>query len=204
MKHRPGKARSLPPLPSTALTPPEIGLANQSVMRTEWADIDDFRPNAAKTVKRVTGYRHFCPLRKCLASHGERSPYSVEHVLAADRLRQLADAVAIGFSTGREFTPVQAIRYGPLTGFGQAAARSARAWPAYRRAMALFDQSQRELLTHCLLLNWSLRKWVADLRERSLPANPVTERQRLVTCLDPLVEHFKSDIERDLGHGAAI
>ena len=70
--------------------------------------------------------------------------------------------------------------------------------------MALFDQGQRELLTHCLLLNWSLRRWVADRRERELPANPVTERQRLVACLDRLVEHFKSEIEHDLGHGAAV
>jgi hypothetical protein len=204
MKHRPGKARSLPPLPSIALTPPEVRLVNQSVMRTEWADIADFRPTAAKTAKRVTGYRQFCPLRKCLASHGERSHYTVEHVLAADHLRQLADAVAIGFSTGREFTPVQAIRYGTLTGFGRAPVRSARAWPAYRPAMALFDQSQRKLLTHCLLLNWSLRKWVAVRREQGIAANPVTERQRLVACLDLLVDHFKSDIERALGHGAAV
>ena len=79
-----------------------------------------------------------------------------------------------------------------------------RAWPAYRRAMALFDQGQRELPAHCLLLNWSLRGWVADRQERVMPANPVTERQRLVACLDLLVEKKKSDIERDLGRGAAV
>ena len=108
MKHRPGKARSLPPLPSTTLAPPEIRLANHSVMRTEWRDPSDFAPSAARVAKSVTGYRQYCPLQKCRANHGERSNYTVEHVLAADRLRQLADAVAIGFSPGREFTPVQA------------------------------------------------------------------------------------------------
>jgi hypothetical protein len=204
MKHRPGKARSLPPLPSTALAPPEVRLANQSVMRTEWRDPTDNAPSAARVAKAVTGYRQYCPLRKCRANRGERSNYTVEHVLAADRLRQLADGVAIGFSPGREFIPVQVIRYGPLSGFGQAAVRSAHAWPAYRRAMALFDQGQRELLAHCLLLNWSLRRWVEELRTREQSTNPIRERQRLVACLDLLVEHFKSEIEHDLGQGAVV
>ena len=52
MKHRPGKARSLPPLPSTTLAPPEIRLANQSVMRGEWVDVDDSRPSAASVARR--------------------------------------------------------------------------------------------------------------------------------------------------------
>ena len=145
-----------------------------------------------------------CPLRKCRVSHGERCHYTVEHILAADRLRQLADAVVIGFSGGHELMPVQAITYGPRTGFGQAAVRSARAGLAYRRAMSLFDQAQRGLITHCLLLNWSLRKWVADLHERGLPANPITERQRLGCCLDRLVEHFASEIRQDLERGVTI
>jgi hypothetical protein len=70
--------------------------------------------------------------------------------------------------------------------------------------MALFDQSQRELLTHCPLLNWSLRKWVAVRREQGIAANAVAERQRLAACLDRLMEHFKSDIARELGHSAAV
>ena len=88
------------------------------------AGSDDIRPTAARTAKSVTGYRQYCPLRKC-RNHGDRSNYTVEHVLAADRLRQLADAVAIGFFPGCDSSPVQAICDGPLSGFGRAAVRSA-------------------------------------------------------------------------------
>ena len=67
-------------------------------------------------------------LRKFRANQGERSPYTVEHVFAADRLRQLADAVAIGFSSRRDLMTIrQNSAYGLFTGFGPAAVRSARA-----------------------------------------------------------------------------
>ena len=87
-------------------------------MRLSWPDPADDKPGAARVARAVTGYRQYCPLRKCRASHGERSSYTTEHVLAADRLRQLADAVAIGFSAGRDLMPVQAVIYRPSTGFG--------------------------------------------------------------------------------------
>jgi hypothetical protein len=54
--------------------------------------------------------------------------------------------------------PVQSIDYRPSTSPGSAAVRSARAWPGYRRCMALFDQVQRELIAHVVLLNWSVRR----------------------------------------------
>jgi hypothetical protein len=203
-RYRPSKSRSLPLLASVAIAPPDIRLANHSAMRSEWVDVDDITPDARRTAKTVTGYRQYCLLRKCRLTHGEHSHYTNKHILAADRLRALADAVVIGFSTSREYTPVQAIpAYGPRTGFGQAALRSAKAWPAYRRAMTLFDQSQRDLITHCLLLNWSLQRWVAYHREQGRILRPLVERQRLLVILDILVEHFKSEIARDLQHGAA-
>lgn len=55
------------------------------------------------------------------------SSITIEHILAADRLRQAADAVAIGFSSPRELVTIQSLAYGPKTCPGQAALRSARA-----------------------------------------------------------------------------
>jgi hypothetical protein len=140
MKHRPGKARSLPPLPSTTLAPPEIRLANHSVMRAEWRDPDDI-PTAAKTARTISGWRGYDPLLKCSAHPS--SAITQEHILAADRLRQLADQVAIGYSGGRALLPVQSIVYPPSTAPLPPRVRSAQAWPGYRRCMALFDQAQR-------------------------------------------------------------
>ena len=125
MKHRPGKARSLPPFPSTTLAPPEIRLANHSVMRSEWRDPDGVRPTAAP--RTIIGWLTFDPLRKAMAVAG--SSITTEHILAADRLCAAADAVAIGYSGAREPVTIQSLSYGPKTGPGQAALRSARGWP---------------------------------------------------------------------------
>ncbi len=116
------RMKSLPPLASLQ-APPEIRLVNQSVMKAEWVDIDDIRPTAARTARRVNGYRSFDPLRKAMTLAG--SSITIEHVLAADRLRKAADAVVIGYSGGRELVPIQALRFGPKSGPGRPALRSA-------------------------------------------------------------------------------
>lgn len=97
MKHRPGKARSLPPLPSTMIAPPEIRLANHSVMRATWRDPIDISPNARRTAKEITGFRAACALRRMLHHDAARSSITEEHILAADLLRLQVDAVLIGF-----------------------------------------------------------------------------------------------------------
>jgi hypothetical protein len=196
MKHRPRKARSLPLLPSITLAPPEIRLANQSVMRSEWRDPTDIAPSAARTARSVSGWRSFDPLRKSLGHVG--SKITMAHIVAADLLRRLSDGVAIGFSGARDLTSAESWTFGPITGFGAAAIRSAKAWPAFRRAMALYNQTERELMTYIVLLNMSVRSWCARQRELGRPANPVQAMQRLVVCLDRLVEHFKHEIDRGL------
>ena len=93
--------------------------------------------------------------------------------------------------------------YGPKTGPSQAALRSARAWPVYRRAMKLFCASQRELIAYIILSNWTVRRWCEHRCEQGLPARQAVEMGRLLAILDVLVEHFKTEIERDIGRGAA-
>ena len=85
------KARQPLPLPDLT-SPPEIRLANATAMKSSWIDPDDLRPNARRA-REITGWR---PIRKALHQYSDRSQFTDLHVLAADRLRQDADAVAIG------------------------------------------------------------------------------------------------------------
>src|SRR5271165_4429934 len=94
---------TLPPLASLG-DPPAVRLVNQSVMRSEWVDPDAFRPTAARTAKTIAGWRTYCPLRRMLGVKG--TSVTVEHVMAADKLRQAADGIVFGFSGRREILPV--------------------------------------------------------------------------------------------------
>jgi hypothetical protein len=193
---------TLPPLPSLDPNrPPDVRLAARSgpsaIVRGEWRDPDDIRPNASRTARTIVGYRTYCPLRRCRDAKGDAAAYSLQHVLAADELRRLADAVLIGFGGRRDMIAIQAITYGPRTGPSTTAIRQARAWPAYRRAMAPFAAGQRELIAFVLLMNWSIQRWVARLKDRGDRGDPAQETGRLVAILDILAEHFSVEIERN-------
>jgi hypothetical protein len=125
MKHRPGKVRSLPPLPTTTLTPPEIRLVHSVKCAASGGILIKHSPHSGR--ERPDDYRvaDLRPLRKMLTIAG--SSITIEHILAADRLRQAEDAVAIGFSGPRELVTIQSLAYRPKTCPGQAALRSARA-----------------------------------------------------------------------------
>jgi len=119
-------------------------------------------------------------------------------------LRAAADAVAIGYSGVGELVPIQSLSYGPRTGPGQAALRSVRAWPVYRRAMQLFCASQWELIVHIILSNWRVRRWCEYRREQGLVVTPAHEMGKLLAILDVLTEHFAAEVEQDLQHGAVV
>jgi hypothetical protein len=146
-----------------------VGDGPQAVMQHEWTDPDDTTPNAVRTPRTINAWRSYDPLRKC-AGH-PHSKITLAHIVAADLLRRLADAVAIGFSGGRDMLSARSWTYGPITGFGVPAVRSAKAWPAFRRAMALFDAGERELLTYVVLLNQSVRAW--SFRQRELASRAI-------------------------------
>jgi hypothetical protein len=196
---------TLKPLPSLAmLLPPAARLAAHGgpagVMRTEWRDPDDVSPNAARTAKTVTGYRTYCPLRRYRERQGSSAAITEKHVLAADELRKLADAVLIGFGGRRDLVTVQSLVYGPRSGPTVAALRQAHAWRPYRRAMALFCQDQKKLIAHVILLNWTVRRWTEQLRESGRPADAKVELGRLASILDVLAEHFRSEVDQELQH----
>ena len=200
-RHRPGKNRTLPLLPSL-VPPPDVRLTNATAMRSEWVDPDDVRPTAARTAKTITGYRGFCPLRRMRDRFGAVSGITAEHIAAADHLRQLMDAAVIGFQAPRDLDlPVTALFYRPSTGPSRTALKQAAAWAPLLRALRLFTPAQRELLEFVVLRNRSLQRWIDSLAKRGLSADQRVEKGRLLAILDILTVHFQADIAADAPRG---
>ena len=197
------KRSTLPVLPSLIESPPAVQLASGKAMRSEWRDPTDVMPSAARAVKTITGYRRYCPLRRCRWRHGESSNVSEKHILAADRLRALADAIAYGFTGKRDRWIYIQSNFGPVSGPNRAALKQARASYEFHRVMKLFDVEQRELLTAVVLLNMSVAAWCRERRSQERPMDERKTRQALMVCLDILAEHFASEIEEDLARGVA-
>jgi hypothetical protein len=173
-------------------------------MRGEWTDPTDTMPNAARTARTVTGFRSFGPLRQCLKRHGDKSTIKVEHIFAADMLRRLADAVCIGLSGSKNRFNTDFIEFAiqPRQGPQRHELQQARAWKPFQRAMKLFDEGKRKLVTAIVLLNTSTLKWCEQVyQETGKRPLPQTEQQRLVVCLDRLVEHFRGEIDKDIKRG---
>jgi hypothetical protein len=120
---------TLPLLPSLIESPPAAQLAGGKAMRSEWRDPTNMMPSATRTVKTITGYRRFCPLRRCRSRHGESSNVSETHILAADRLRTLADAIAYGFTGKQDVWIYLQSNFGPVSGPNRAALK--QAWASY-------------------------------------------------------------------------
>ena len=100
--------------------------------------------------------------------------------------------------------PMQALVYGPKSGPGAAAVRTARLSRVFQRAMDLFSPAQREMIHFVLLLNRTVNKWCATRRETGLTVCASTEMGRLLAILDVLATHFASEIEQDHQAGTPI
>lgn len=172
------------------------------MVKTTWRDPDDTKPDASRRPREITGWRTYCPLRRMMTIAG--TSITTEHILAADRLRQAADAVCFGYSGPRELVTIQALTYGPKSGPGQAALRSVQAWPVYRRAMKLFCPLQRQMIASILLANQTVNKWTTTRRELGLPVSAAVEMGKLIAILDVLTEHFATEVEQDLQHGVEV
>jgi hypothetical protein len=61
------------------------------------------------------------------------------------------------------------------------------------------DAGEKLLVHHVVLANRSVSSWLRDRGETGLPAARAREMQRLVVCLDRLVEHFADEIETGRG-----
>jgi hypothetical protein len=179
------------PLPSLiAEPPPTVQMTTGKVFRDRWADPQDDRPTAARVAREVAGWRSFCPLRRCIARHGDRSSFTADHVEAADRLRAAFDGARLGFSGIKDWRPVTAINHRPSQGPGAVALKQLRARKMFDRAWALFGELERALLLAVVLRNLSVTRAAAMGRLRQPLA-----MQRLIEALDRLVEHW------DIGEG---
>ena len=204
MTRRGRHSSTLRTLPSLLIDmPPAAQIDGGKLLKTEWRDPSDTSPNAARSARMVAGYRRHDPLRRCFKRHGQSCGIDERKILAADRLRRLADAITIGFSGPKEWLLyVDRVR-GSLSGPTQSALKGARAWPAFRRAIALFNAAERDLITGVVLLNRSVSSWCKIKREEGVLVNDRRIMQMLVACLTMLEEHFASEIDKDLARGMA-
>jgi hypothetical protein len=201
-RKRPARAQSLQDLPSLIAERPEpVRVANVTVMPSVWSDPADLTPGTARVARVISGHRHFDPLRWCQARHGDRSAITTKHILAADHLRKLADAVRYGFSGGRNpYLYVDTLHL-PQLGPNLAAQRQARCWKPFVRAMRLFSSWQRRLLTAVVLLNQSVAAFCEQCAAEGKRPLARTAMGQLVQCLDLLAEHFDREISEDLNRG---
>jgi hypothetical protein len=167
--------------------PPQQQLAAGHVMRGEWVDPSAITPSAARSAPTVQGFRRACPLRWCIRRHGpERTGYSAEHLLAADRLRLLFDGARIGFSALKDRRPVSDPRmHYPQTGPSKPALRQLRCREGFERAWRLFGEDDRAMLAAVLLANTALTRYAA-----AVGMKPALAKQRLIEALDRLMEWF--------------
>jgi hypothetical protein len=155
-------------------------------MKSEWSDPTDLTPTAARTARQVHGFRAFCPLRRCVGRHGEAAGYTPEMIEAADRLRGLFDGARIGFSVLKDWRPIQAVQYRPVTGPTPTALRQLRCREGFDRIWALLDVDTRAVVGAVVLLNRPLTEFSGGQRMRHYAA-----KDRLITALGRMVLHFE-------------
>jgi hypothetical protein len=180
-------------------------LALGAVMRTEWVDPDDIKPTAAKTARKITGYRAYCPLRRMMALPG--SDITAAHIMAADKLREAWDIGRLGMTPGREPAALfVALVPQPRTGPGAGDLKQAKAAREVHRAMLLFGLPAQALIVCVILQNQSLRAWCQGFEGVSggLTLNPKTEKQKLMVILDRLAEHFDAEIDNEVARGRRL
>jgi hypothetical protein len=170
--------------------PPDVQLVTGKVLKTSWRDPTDTTPTAAKVAREVSGWRQYCPLRKCLARHRERSSFTARHIEGADRLRAAFDGARLGFSGLKSWEPVHRIAYRPSSGPGTTALKQLKARQVFDAAWGLFDDPARALLGAVVLANVPLGISADRLGLRKPRATTL-----LVDVLDRLADHFQIEEE---------
>lgn len=203
--HRRRGAPSLAPLPCLA-DPPQARLAKgavASVMRSEWTDPDDIKPNARHTARRIVGYRSFCPLRRAMRHDG--SGITELHIAAADKLREIWDVARLGYSANAHPLVHVVTAQRPRSGPSQAEQARERADRTLRRALALFTAAQRELLDAVVLRNITVHAFASTVaNETGQRFDPNTMRGKLIAVLDVLATHWQSELEEELARGKRL
>ena len=170
-----------------------------AVMRTDWPDPDDLRPSAARTARRIQGWRTYCPLRRMLAN--PHTGIAAAHIHAADKLRELYDLARFGYSAALD---PQAVHVAPAPRAGLSPAEMARAGAAraLSRALAGYTLDEALLLAAVVLSNHSVSVWARVASERTGKRCTVkAERIRLIGLLDRLARHFDAEIDHEVRAG---
>jgi hypothetical protein len=163
------------------------GYGQTAVMKTQWRDPDDTRPNASRRPREITGYRTYCPLRRMARLSG--SQITVAHIAAADAFRLAVDIATIGL-TGEQ-SGVHGV-YGPTFGPSINAVLQATASSEAAEVVRRLAPSQHRMAEAIVLRNRSLQAWCTE-RATAIgrTANPEIEMGRLLALLDVLADHYE-------------
>jgi hypothetical protein len=168
-----------------------------AVMRSEWRDPDDVKPNASHRPREITGYRTFCPLRRMMTFRG--SEIDQRMILAADMLRGQVDIAVIG----KGARSMEGVRqgYGPVSGPPGSALAQVKALTQARRALARLAPATRLLVAEVVLFNRAIQAW-CHLTD---PArNAQVEMGKLLAALEVLVDHYAAEIDEALSRGRML
>jgi hypothetical protein len=168
-------------------------------MHASWRDPDDITPGARRAPREIHGWRRYDPLRKMTAH--PNSGVTEAHILAADKLRELVDIATLGYSAERPLIFVTQTISGPRFGMSAGEVARVKAGRAVKRVIALFPAMQLEMIQAIILRNVTVRAWTEALPQ---PASQATEKGRLLTILDLLVQHFGSEVADDLRSGRRL
>jgi len=167
-------------------------------MRARWTDPDQSGLSSARrTPRTVTGFRRFDPIRKLYAR--KTSGVTLEHIAAADKLRELVDISALGFTALRSLILTLQFRQ-PSAGLNRAALARNRAHRSLLRVLRRFRMNQLEMIDRIILSGMTLKQWVEASFDRDGP----TEHAKLLAILDRLAEHFKSEIAQEIASGRRL
>jgi hypothetical protein len=185
----------LKPLSPHADAPPEIQRLAGKVMTGVWRDPADINI-ASRNAKEIRGWRQPCMLRWCRTRHKDRSPFTAEHVVAADELRRVYDLARLG-ATGKKNPWIYTDIYvQPKLGPTQSEMAGYRAWREMGRVRKRFTTADWYLLGWFVLENLSVGKWVEKEVAAGRRCDPKAVMQRIVGMMDVLVEHFGDVIRR--------
>jgi hypothetical protein len=165
-----------------------------ATMRAVWVDPDDTRPTAARRARTVNGHRTFCPLRRMAAMSG--SAVTAAHIMAADRLRRIADLARLGYTGVVELIGSHR-QPGPSAGPSLAALAQAGSAAELRRALARFTPAQTGMLSAIVLDGWSIQAWCLHHAGPDRVPSAAVEMGRLIAVLDILALHWSFEIETE-------
>jgi hypothetical protein len=175
-----------------------------TVMVAEWVDPDDIRPNAAKSARTIRGFRSFCPIRRMAAMPA--TGVTIEHVMAADKLRELWDQVRVGFTAaGNPLMLAVLVSPQPRTGPNAGEIERAKSARALRRAVAILSLPEQALMSAIILQNQSIRYFCRSHTERTgFYLDQDVTKVRLMMVLNKLKDHFAGEIEEEVARGRRL